>query len=55
MLSARNWTARIVVTILPFAIYYPSVYLRGKRWDHEAGPLVARLKKLVEAAEERRR
>jgi hypothetical protein len=54
MMGAKNWIGRVVITALPFAIYYPSVYLRGKRWDHECGPLVERLKALVEAAEENR-
>jgi len=48
-----SWIARILFTALPFAIYYPSVALRAKRWNHEAGPIVSRLKELVEAAEER--
>jgi hypothetical protein len=54
MMRANNWLGRVFVTAVPFAIYYPSVYLRGKRWNHECGPLVARLKALVEAAEESR-
>ena len=54
MMSAKNWIVRLLITAIPFAIYYPGVYLRAKRWDHEAGPLVKRLKELVEAAEERR-
>jgi hypothetical protein len=53
MLRGGNWIARGLLTALPFAIYYPSVALRAKRWNHEAGPIVARLKELVEAAEER--
>jgi hypothetical protein len=54
MLRGDRWIHRAVLSALPFAIYYPSVYLRGKRWDHECGPLVRRLKALVEAAEENR-
>jgi hypothetical protein len=52
MLRANNWVGRLVITGLAIGLYYPSVYLRGKRWDHECGPLVRRLNALVEAAEE---
>jgi hypothetical protein len=53
MLRGGNWIARLLLTAMPFAIYYPSVYVRAKRWNLEAGPIVARLKQLIEAAEER--
>jgi hypothetical protein len=53
MMHESNWLNRTIYNALPFVIHYPGVYLRGKRWDHECGPLVARLKELVEAAEEK--
>jgi hypothetical protein len=54
MMHDGNWLQRTIFNALPFIIYYPGVYLRGKRWDHECRPLVARLKELVAAAEENR-
>jgi hypothetical protein len=53
MLHGTHWGKRVSFTALPLAIYFPSVYLRAKRWDHECGPLVERLKALVAAAEEK--
>jgi len=53
MLPWDQLTARVLLTILPFAIYKPSVYLRQKRWNHEAGPIVQRLRALLDAAEGR--
>jgi hypothetical protein len=54
MMRGPHWIGRILLTIAPFAFYHPSVYLRGKRWDHECRPLVTRLTELIEAAEENR-
>jgi hypothetical protein len=55
LMFTHGWLGHVVLTLMPFVIYYPSVYLRGKRWDHQARPLVERLKALAEAAEEHRR
>jgi hypothetical protein len=55
MLRADNWLGRVVFSAIALLIYFPAVYLRGKRWDHECGPLVRRLEDLIDAAEERNR
>ena len=52
MLSPHNWLGRALVIVVPLAMYYPSVYLRAKRWDWQTRPLVERLKALAAAAEE---
>src|SRR5215471_6447424 len=51
LITQRGWIWRLVWTAFPFAIYKPSVYLREKRWNHEAGPIVQRLRALLDAAE----
>ena len=51
IMPQSGWIWRLVWAVFPFAIYKPSVYLREKRWNHEAGPIVQRLRELLDAAE----
>ena len=54
MMHKSNWVVRVVYAAIPLLIYRPGVYLRAKRWNHECGQVVARLKELIAAAEENR-
>jgi hypothetical protein len=54
MMHKNSWLVRAIYAVLPLLIYRPGVYLRAKRWDHECGPVVRRLKELIAAAEENR-
>jgi len=54
MMHKSSWVVRAVYGALPLLIQRPGVYLRAKRWNHECGPVVARMKELIAAAEENR-